>query len=93
MLAGRRLRGDNGEDAGIICPEKDRWLKSLKNCQAVGKPGEYKPLVLDGKNRLYSYRYWEYEQRLTKTIKAKIKAPARKIDPVALKKSLEVSCV
>ena len=30
----------------------------------AGEPDEFKPLVLDEKNRLYLYRYWEYEKKL-----------------------------
>ncbi len=88
-LAGGLLRDDDGEGAGIICPEKNEWIKALKACHAVGKPGEYKPLILDKKNRLYSYRYWKYQDKLAKAIMAKIKARPRKIDFFVFKKSLE----
>ncbi len=81
---------DDGENTGIICPEKDLWIKALKACRAVGKPGESRPLILDEKNRLYSYRYWEYQNKLAKAITEKIKARPRKIDSFAFKKSLEI---
>lgn len=30
----------------------------------VGRPGEYRPLVFDNDDRLYLYRYWDYERRV-----------------------------
>ena len=34
----------------------------------VGAPGEFKPLILDARHRLYLHRYWEYEQSLATEI-------------------------
>ncbi len=34
----------------------------------VGKAGDFKPLILDDRNRLYLYRYWDYENRITQSI-------------------------
>ena len=45
-------------------PEKARLLQSLKASPVVGKPGDFTPLVLDGKDRLYLHRYWKYESDL-----------------------------
>jgi exodeoxyribonuclease V alpha subunit len=43
---------------------------ALARSPAVGRPGDYKPLILDG-SRLYLYRYWEYEDTLAKELKAR----------------------
>ena len=51
-------------DVSIICPGLSEWMKTLTACSAVGKPGDYKPMILDSSARLYLYRYWEYEQKL-----------------------------
>jgi exodeoxyribonuclease V alpha subunit len=47
-------------------------LKRLGRSGVVGKPGEYAPLILDKKGRLYLYRYWDYEVGLANWIKARI---------------------
>lgn len=48
----------------IKCPELRVWRNRLYNSKVVGKPGDYKPLILDNKDRLYLYRYWRYENVL-----------------------------
>lgn len=52
----------------ISCPELTDWLNTLKNCAVVGRPGEFKPLILDD-DHLYFYRYWQYEQHLAAQIR------------------------
>src|SRR6478672_3052830 len=42
----------------------DAWVGTLRDSSVVGAPGEFRPLVLDEQNRLYLYRYWDYEKRL-----------------------------
>ena len=32
------------------------------------RPGDFTPLILDGHDRLYLRRYWEYEQQLAQAI-------------------------
>ncbi|MGA7800975.1 MAG: exodeoxyribonuclease V subunit alpha [Gammaproteobacteria bacterium] len=49
---------------GVSGPALDTWIKALRTSSVVGRPGEFRPLVLDGVHRLYLYRYWDYEQRL-----------------------------
>lgn len=61
------LKRDDGRD--ILCPPLKEWLEALKAADVVGKPGEFKPLIIDGGNRLYLYRYWNYESSLGKYIK------------------------
>lgn len=46
----------------ITCPDLKVWLKALGRAECVGRPGEYKPLILDERHRLYFQRYQQYEQ-------------------------------
>ncbi|MEI6125789.1 MAG: exodeoxyribonuclease V subunit alpha [Pseudomonadota bacterium] len=64
------------EWAGERLPDVDVWTKRLLSLPVVGSPGEYKPLILDLKNRLYLYRYWSYEQQLAADIKKRLALPA-----------------
>jgi exodeoxyribonuclease V alpha subunit len=64
------------------------WLKALDQSRVVGAPGEVCPLILDDKNRLYLYRYWDYEQRLSSLIKSRIQEDVQGIDKSILKNSL-----
>jgi exodeoxyribonuclease V alpha subunit len=66
-MSGKQLTKD---DDSPSCPELDEWLSILRGEDAVGKPGEYRPLILDG-SRLYLYRYWEYEKNLVDRLKEK----------------------
>jgi exodeoxyribonuclease V alpha subunit len=62
---------ENGQ-AALVCPKIDRWVEKLHKCPAAGVPGEKRPLVLDSHNRLYLYRYWEYEKILAERIHKRI---------------------
>ncbi|MGC9975535.1 MAG: exodeoxyribonuclease V subunit alpha [Syntrophales bacterium] len=62
---------DNGTDA-IVLPALAKWSDILMRCKVVGRPGDYKPLILDNRSRLYLHRYWEYERALVDFIKDRI---------------------
>jgi exodeoxyribonuclease V alpha subunit len=49
-------------------PPLGAWLRSLRASPVIGRPGEFRPLVLDEKGRLYLYRYWDYERRLAEDL-------------------------
>lgn len=49
-------------------PKKPALLKQLVASPVVGRPGEFKPLILDAQNRLYLQRYWQYEADLAASI-------------------------
>ncbi len=53
----------------VRCPPAVKWRQKLKAHTAVGKPGDRFPLILDDHNRLYLYRYWEYENKLSSAIR------------------------
>ncbi len=69
--------------------EAEEWLDKLRKSPVVGKPGEYKPLILDDKSRLYLYRYWEYQEKLAEFIRSRIAAPVKDIDMNLLEQGLE----
>ena len=53
----------------IDLPPLETWTKRLREAPVVGTPGEFTPLVLDAKGRLYLHRYWDYETRLATAIR------------------------
>jgi exodeoxyribonuclease V alpha subunit len=46
----------------------DAWVQRLRDFPVVGAPGDFRPLILDGANRLYLHRYWRYEEELAAAI-------------------------
>ncbi|MCX5847607.1 MAG: exodeoxyribonuclease V subunit alpha [Deltaproteobacteria bacterium] len=52
----------------LVCPPLETWLNVLDASPVVGRPGDYRPLILNGA-RLYLYRYWDYEKRLADVLK------------------------
>ncbi len=53
----------------VELPPADRWAEMLQGSPAVGRPGDYRPLVLDDAGRFYLYRYWRYEHELATAIR------------------------
>lgn len=76
-------------DKAIICPRLDDWIGSLRGCNTVGRPGEYKPLILDDGYRLYLYRYREYQHKLANFIKECIKDDELPVDIPLLQRRLD----
>ena len=64
-IAGRPLSGYGSELGGVppVAPALMHWIEALRTSGVVGEPGEFRPLILDRRNRLYLYRYWDYECR------------------------------
>ncbi|MBN1546760.1 MAG: exodeoxyribonuclease V subunit alpha [Syntrophaceae bacterium] len=52
-----------GEQPTIL-PDAATWGTALRHCKVVGQPGDFKPLILDEANHLYTYRYWQYEHNI-----------------------------
>lgn len=77
-----------GSQVALPCPPADRWTAALRGCPAVGRPGERRPLVLDDGNRLYLYRYWDYENRLAARILERAGSPPDDIDTGCLKAAI-----
>ena len=61
-------------------PESGEWQESLRRSRVVGAPGQYAPLVLDDRGRLYLYRYWMYERRLAESVDARLDASSRDVE-------------
>ncbi len=71
-----------GEEITTLLPAPQIIIEALRRSKVVGRPGEVHPLILDNSNRLYLYRYWQYEQRLAKAILER----ARALDPMEASK-------
>lgn len=69
-------------------PESSSLVKLLRNSPVVGRPGDFKPLVLDESGRLYLHRYWKYETALAETIARLAKGSAPLVDHQELQKGL-----
>ncbi len=70
-LAGTVVYKSENEEGIIQCPQLDLWLNSLGKSPCVGNPGDFKPLILDEKNRLYLQRYQQYEKDIAGFILAR----------------------
>lgn len=57
-------------EEGHVCVPLDGDEAKLSQCEVVGKPGDFKPLILDG-GLLYLARYWNYENALAKNLRAR----------------------
>jgi exodeoxyribonuclease V alpha subunit len=58
-----------GSDEELVkWPAAKVWRSVLANSKAVGGPDARTPLVLDGSDRLYLRRYWDYQQRLASAL-------------------------
>lgn len=87
-VAGRPIPGTIDTEKGVKAPELSMWLTKIRQTRAVGNPGDFCPLILDAKNRLYLYRYWDYEKKLSDAISQRIKGDIAEIDTLILKDSL-----
>ncbi len=70
-VAGTSLRNGEGE-ASIRCPDEGAWCEVLLEQKVVGRPGDFAPLILDERGRLYLFRYWDYQKRLALGILGRI---------------------
>ena len=84
-VAGKSALGDG--TGNLVFPELKKWRSILEKSPVVGRPGEFRPLILDG-SRLYLYRYWDYETKLANILKARTAGDWEKVDEGALKDGL-----
>jgi exodeoxyribonuclease V alpha subunit len=85
-------------DAALTSPESttpaaralslDEWIARLRGSPVVGRPGEFRPLILDDEGRLYLYRYWDYERRLAESLLA-LAGDASNVDEAQLRAGLD----
>jgi len=70
-VSGREIVPFLPSSTQLRVPETVAWIKALSFCNTVGKPGEYKPLILDDSGRLYLYRSWNYERSVADSLISK----------------------
>jgi exodeoxyribonuclease V alpha subunit len=75
QYAGQMLVWPELDRNAVFAPELNAWRRVLRRSRVIGKPGEFQPLVLDGQDRLYLYRYWNYENQLA----AELRQRARQV--------------
>jgi exodeoxyribonuclease V alpha subunit len=73
---------------GDVCVQLADDPVALRASPVVGKPGDFRPLILDSRGRLYLYRYWEYEQRLAANLLARA-SDAEDVDEALLRRGLD----
>ena len=84
------LRTWAGREVGpsLRLPSLPVWKQSLLSSAVVGKPGEFKPLIVEG-DRLYLARYWRYEKKVAENLLAKAGEVCGEIDLVRLASDLD----
>ncbi len=70
-------------------PGLEAWLAALQRSPAVGAPGERRPLVLDGRGRLYLFRYWHYEQEVAESLLERVREGGARPEPGAVCAALD----
>jgi exodeoxyribonuclease V alpha subunit len=88
-FAGRVLLEKDEERDAVICQGLSAWKDNLMSTGIVGRPGELYPLILDEKNRLYLYRYWEYEKKLSDSIKERTREDISGLNLSLIKDSIK----
>jgi exodeoxyribonuclease V alpha subunit len=78
-----------GDGTRIVAPPLARWVEALRGSPRVGAPGDYRPLVLDARHRLYLYRYWDYERQLAADLLARARRQPDTVDAVRLRADLD----
>jgi exodeoxyribonuclease V alpha subunit len=77
------------EGAVIEAPPLAVWVETLRKCPAVGRPGEFAPLVLDEAGRLYLYRYWDYEREVAEELVRRLADDPTDADPARIRSGLD----
>ena len=77
------------QEGTVKWPKLSGWLQKIRQSPVVGWPGDYRPLILDKKNRLYLYRYWDYEKKLSESILHRSGEEFRDLDITRLTDSLK----
>jgi len=70
-------------------PSLETWLDALRKASVVGRPGEFRPLVLDQCGRLYLHRYRQYEFNLAKGILRRAEQETEGINGPLLQEGLD----
>lgn len=70
-------------------PPLEKWTEELEKSGICGKPGDFKILIADAKNRLYLYKYFLAEKSLAEKIIGKIKEKNHEVSSERLKELLD----
>ena len=84
----RLLDAEDGKDP-VVCPNWNDWCKKLRKTGVVGTPGEYTPLILDDRSRLYLHRYWDYQEKLARWIRKRVHDDEEEMDMAPLREGLD----
>ncbi len=68
-------------------PEISQLRQQLLQSPLVGEPGEHCPLIMDGADRFYLHRYWQYENSLADSLRQRAEIIVD-LDHVFLQKEL-----
>jgi exodeoxyribonuclease V alpha subunit len=86
IQAGRPLQPEIAGDCWL--PALDEWRDALLQSGVVGRPGSWQPLILDGGDRLYLHRYWDYEKRVAQNLLRRSSHLAEGVDEALLEQGL-----
>lgn len=87
-VAGQPVPAGATIDAPAVFPELGAWSAGLRSSAVVGFPGQKRPLVLDGANRLYLRRYWEYEHATAESVRRRVGEAVAHLDTARLRQGL-----
>jgi exodeoxyribonuclease V alpha subunit len=87
-VEGRPLITDESGTDDFVTPTLEVWRKKLNSSSFVGRPGDYRPLILDDRSRLYLYRYWDYQNILANGISERVVSKIEGVDLPLLKEGL-----
>jgi exodeoxyribonuclease V alpha subunit len=85
-LAGTSLFADVG--VPWTAPPLESWTSKLLASPVVGRPGDFRPLVLDDDGHLYLYRYWHYERQLVDDLRHRAAGDTPDVDETRLRDGL-----
>jgi exodeoxyribonuclease V alpha subunit len=79
----------SGAGSGLQLPGPEDWITALRKSPVVGKPSEFKPLILDESGRLYLHRFWQYEHDLATAIQRRAGQQPEVMDEATLREGLD----
>ncbi len=88
-VSGKTILEKQGGYEFVTLPALEDWCNKLVSSPVVGRPGEKCPLILDNKNRLYLYRYWDYEKKMVDSLKARVQQQPSDLNLSLLKDGLK----
>jgi len=89
QVAGSRFPAEQDFEAPVVdLPPLASWIAGLRECPVVGEPGDFAPLVLDKRGRLYLHRYWQYEANLAAAIRSRAGVAREVVDATWLHEAL-----